>query len=109
MANWQSSVQRSNAYRAHCNPRRPQSLLSYQLEEFAALNVADGELMALETEHKRLAQAQNIRAQLAQVQSSLENLDGLRQATRVIESIDDSHSALQAQGRNPEFWSWVDR
>ena len=52
--------------------------------------------MALETEHKRLAQAQNIQAQLAQVQSSLENLDGLRQATRVIESIDDSHSALQA-------------
>ena len=41
------------------------TLLSYQLEEFAALNVAEGELMTLETEHKRLAQAQNIQAQLA--------------------------------------------
>ena len=52
--------------------------------------------MSLETEHKRLAQAQNIQGQLAQVQASLENLDGLRQATKVIESIDDSHSALEA-------------
>ena len=52
--------------------------------------------MSLETEHKRLAQAQNIQGQLAQVQASLENLDGLRHATKVIESIDDSHSALEA-------------
>ena len=72
------------------------TLLRYQLEEFAALNVAEAELAALETEHKRLAQAQNIQAQLAQVQCSLENLDGLRHATKVIESIDDRHSALEA-------------
>ena len=94
---WQASVQeieRLQQLIASQDDRK--TLLSYQLEEFAALNVAEGELMSLETEHKRLAQAQNIQGQLAQVQASLENLDGLRQATKVIESIDDSHTALEA-------------
>ena len=94
---WQASVQeieRLQQLIASQDDRK--TLLSYQLEEFAALNVAVGELMTLETEHKRLAQAQNIQAQLAQVQSSLENLDSLRHATKVIESIDDSHTALEA-------------
>ena len=94
---WQASVQEiERLQRLIATQDDRKTLLSYQLEEFAALNVAEGELMSLETEHKRLAQAQNIQGQLAQVQASLENLDGLRQATKVIESIDDSHSALEA-------------
>ena len=94
---WQASVQEiERLQRLIATQDDRKTLLSYQLEEFAALNVAEGELMSLETEHKRLAQAQNIQGQLAQVQASLENLDGLRQATKIIESIDDSHSALEA-------------
>ncbi len=72
------------------------TLLSYQLEEFAALNVAQDELATLEAEHKRLAQAQTILGQLSHVQNSLEQLDEVRQATRIIESIDDTHAALTA-------------
>jgi DNA repair protein RecN (Recombination protein N) len=68
------------------------TLLSYQLEEFAALDVAQGELATLEAEHKRLAQAQTILGQLSQVQNSLEQLDDVRQATKIIESIDDRHT-----------------
>ncbi|MAR27966.1 MAG: DNA repair protein RecN [Gammaproteobacteria bacterium] len=72
------------------------NLLSYQIEEFDALSLVDGELATLEIEHKRLSQAQSILAELAQVQASMENLDDLRQASKMLEGIDDNHSALDA-------------
>ena len=72
------------------------NLLSYQIEEFDAVSLVDGELATLEIEHKRLSQAQSILAELAQVQASMENLDDLRQASKMLEGIDDNHSALDA-------------
>ena len=72
------------------------NLLSYQIEEFDAVSLVEGELANLETEHKRLSQAQSILAELAQVQASIENIDDLRQASKILEGIDDNHAALGA-------------
>ena len=72
------------------------NLLSYQIEEFDAVNLVEGELANLEIEHKRLSQAQSILAELAQVQASMENIDDLRQASKMLEGIDDNHAALDA-------------
>jgi len=92
---WQSSVAeiaRLQSTIAEQEDRK--NLLSYQIEEFDAVSLVDGELAALEIEHKRLSQAQGILTELAQVQASMENLDDLRQASKVLEGIDDNHSAL---------------
>ncbi|MEC8076211.1 MAG: DNA repair protein RecN [Pseudomonadota bacterium] len=72
------------------------NLLSYQIEEFDAVSLVEGELTNLEIEHKRLSQAQSILAELAQVQASIENIDDLRQASKMLEGIDDNHAALGA-------------
>ncbi len=94
---WQTSVQKIERLRQLATSQEDRkNLLSYQLEEFAALNVAQRELGTLEAEHKRLAQAQSILGQLSQVQTNLEQLDSLRHTAKLIETIDDSHSALQA-------------
>ncbi len=90
----QQEIQRLEQLIATQNDRK--TLLGYQLEEFATLDIASGELETLEAEHKRLSQAQTILSQLAQVQSSLEQLDAVRQAAKIIESIDDNHSSLEA-------------
>ena len=92
---WQSSaaeIARLQSAIAEQEDRK--NLLSYQIEEFDAVSLVDGELATLEIEHKRLSQAQSILAELAQVQASMENLDDLRQASKVLEGIDDNHSAL---------------
>ena len=94
---WQSSAQEiERLQRAIAEQEDRKNLLSYQLEEFDAIGITDGELASLETEHKRLSQAQSILAELGQVQASMESLDNLRQATRILESIDDNHAALDA-------------
>ena len=94
---WQSSAQEiERLQRAIAEQEDRKNLLSYQLEEFDAIGITDGELASLETEHKRLSQAQSILAELGQVQASMESLDNLRQATRILESIDDNHAALAA-------------
>ncbi|MEC8491287.1 MAG: DNA repair protein RecN [Pseudomonadota bacterium] len=72
------------------------NLLSYQIEEFDAVSLVEGELTNLEIEHKRLSQAQSILAELAQVQASIENIDDLRLASKMLEGIDDNHAALGA-------------
>ena len=94
---WQSSaaeIARLQSAIAEQEDRK--NLLSYQIEEFDAVSLVDGELATLEIEHKRLSQAQSILAELAQVQASMENLDDLRQASKMLEGIDDNHSALDA-------------
>jgi DNA repair protein RecN (Recombination protein N) len=94
---WQSSaaeIARLQSAIAEQEDRK--NLLSYQIEEFDAVSLVDGELATLEIEHKRLSQAQSILAELAQVQASMENLDDLRQASKMLEGIDDNHSALYA-------------
>ena len=94
---WQSSaaeIARLQSAIAEQEDRK--NLLSYQIEEFDAVSLVDGELATLEIEHKRLSQAQSILVELAQVQASMENLDDLRQASKMLEGIDDNHSALDA-------------
>ena len=92
---WQSSageIARLQSAIAEKEDRK--NLLNYQIEEFDAVGLVDGELANLEIEHKRLSQAQSILAELAQVQASMENLDELRQASKMLEGIDDNHAAL---------------
>ena len=67
---WQSSaaeIARLQSAIAEQEDRK--NLLSYQIEEFDAVSLVDGELATLEIEHKRLSQAQSILAELAQVQA----------------------------------------
>ena len=94
---WQSSsaeIEQLQSAIAEQEDRK--DLLSYQIEEFEALSFVEGELATLEIEHKRLSQAQSILSELAQVRASMENLDDLRQASKILEGIDDNHSALDA-------------
>lgn len=94
---WQASVAEIERLRQLIDTQEDRkTLLNYQLEEFSALDLADGELESAEAEHKRLAQAQSILTQLSQAQASLEGLDSLRQAAKMVEAIDDTHTALQA-------------
>ena len=94
---WQSSAAEiARLQSAIADQEDRKNLLSYQIEEFDAVSLGEGELANLETEHKRLSQAQSILAELAQVQASIENLDDLRQASKMLEGIDDNHAALGA-------------
>lgn len=94
---WQSSAAEiARLQSAIADKEDRKNLLSYQIEEFDAVGLVDGELANLEIEHKRLSQAQSILAELAQVQASMENLDDLRQASKMLEGIDDNHAALDA-------------
>ncbi len=94
---WQSSVAKIARLQSAIAEREDRkNLLSYQIEEFDAVSLVDGELVTLEIEQKRLSQAQSILAELIQVQVSMENLDDLRQASKMLEGIDDNHSALDA-------------
>lgn len=94
---WQSTVQRITQLQeqvATQDDRR--ELLSYQLQEFTAASLQDGEIADLEREQKRLAQAQDILQTLSQARSEFEALDGLRATARSIGEIDDEHPQLQA-------------
>ena len=94
---WQSSAAEiARLQSAIADQEDRKNLLSYQIEEFDAVSLVEGELANLEIEHKRLSQAQSILAELAQVQASMENLDDLRQASKMLEGIDDNHAALDA-------------
>ena len=71
-----------------------ETLLKYQLEEFANLSIGENELAQLEVEQKRLAQAQSILEILGRANGNLEELDDLRQTARMLTELDDSHKDL---------------
>jgi DNA repair protein RecN (Recombination protein N) len=72
------------------------SLLAYQLEELAALALGPGEFDALQVEHKRLSQAQNLRETVAYCLAQLEDTDTLGRTSRALTAIDDNHPQLAA-------------
>ena len=72
------------------------SLLTYQLEELEALALAGGEFEALDAEHKRLSQAQNLRETVARCLTQLEEGESLGRASRDLAAIDDDHAQLAA-------------
>ncbi len=69
-------------------------LLRYQLAELDTLNLREGEFEALDTEFRRLSQAQHIQETVAGAVQSLSSLDELRRAHGALGSIDDEHPAL---------------
>ena len=94
---WQHTEQRINELReqvATQDDRR--ELLNYQLQEFNAASLQNGELEELEREQKRLAQAQDILQTLNHAHAELEALDHLRSTARSIAEIDDQHPQLQS-------------
>ncbi len=72
------------------------SLLNYQLEELDALGLAPGELEAVEAEHKRLSQAQDLRAVVSQCLEALEEDATVGRALRLLGALDDAHERLSA-------------
>lgn len=72
------------------------SLLAYQLEELASLGLEPGEFEALETEHKRLSQAQHLRDSVGQSLVALEEIDVLGRVAGTLANLDDEHPALVA-------------
>ena len=92
---WQNTVQEiaklKDVITAH---EDRETLLKYQLEEFANLSIGENELAQLEVEQKRLAQAQSILEILGRANGNLEELDDLRQTARMLTELDDSHKDL---------------
>jgi DNA repair protein RecN (Recombination protein N) len=72
------------------------SLLRYQLEELEALGLAPGEFEAVESEHRRLAQAQDLRAATSQCLEALEEDSAVGRALRLLGSLDDAHPRLDS-------------
>ena len=94
---WQDELARMQALAANeAAAADRKSLLTYQLEELEAFNLAAGEFEALESEHKRLSQAHATLASLDKARYALEELDSLRQSAREIDGIDDDHADLRS-------------
>ena len=69
-------------------------LLRYQLEELNALNLAEGEFDVLQTEFRRLCQAQSIQETVSEAVEHLSDLADIRRAERQVGAIDDAHASL---------------
>jgi DNA repair protein RecN (Recombination protein N) len=80
-------------------------LLSYQLEELDNLNLLEGELEKIESDHHRLSQAEELKQQSYQVYeltngesgpASTSARDLLRQISHLTDQINDEHPALSS-------------
>lgn len=72
------------------------TLLTYQLEELNDLGLAPGELEAIETEHRRLSQVQDLRASVTQGLEALEEDTVAGRVLRLLGNLDDDHPRLTA-------------
>ncbi|MEM7002594.1 MAG: DNA repair protein RecN [Pseudomonadota bacterium] len=98
---WQQNEQRISELREQVEQARDrQELLRYQLQELETLALAPGEFQQLDSEYKRLANAQETLATLQQVEQALEEMDDLRHAAAAIASIDDNQAALNSGQSN---------
>jgi DNA repair protein RecN (Recombination protein N) len=94
---WQSAQNEARELEASLASKDDRaSLLAYQLEELATLALDPGEFEALQVEHKRLSQAQNLRETVAYCLAQLEETETLGRASRELSAIDDSHPQLAA-------------
>ena len=72
------------------------ALLEYQLQELDDLALFDGEFETLKAEFKRSSSVHQIIETVRTVGEALEELGSLRQAHKLLETIDDDHPALVA-------------
>lgn len=94
---WKRAEQEAAELAARLEQRSDRaSLLAYQLDELHALELADGEFEAVESEHRRLSQAQDLRATTAQCLEALEEDDTLGRVLRLLGNLDDDHERLQS-------------
>ncbi len=70
------------------------ALLRYQLAELDDLSLCEGEFEALDTEFRRLSQAQTIRGTVMGAVDRLADLDDLRRVQGALAALDDAHPAL---------------
>lgn len=72
------------------------TLLTYQLEELDGLGLAPGELEAIESEHRRLSQVQDLRASVSQSLEALDEDAVAGRVLRLLDNLDDDHPRLTA-------------
>ncbi len=70
------------------------NLLRYQLQELRTLDLAADEFESLQAEHRRLSQAQDIQAAVANAIAILSDLAPIHQANHQLAAIDDDHPGL---------------
>jgi DNA repair protein RecN (Recombination protein N) len=92
---WKRADQAALELEANVGRREDRArLLIYQLEELEALGLGPDELAAVESEHKRLSQAQDLRATVAQCLEALEEDAAAGRALRHLDALDDDHERL---------------
>lgn len=92
---WQRAEQEAEELEASLASRDDRAtLLTYQLDELDALALEAGELEATESEHKRLSQAQDLRATVSQSLEALEEDPTVGRVLRALDGLDDDHDRL---------------
>jgi len=92
---WRRAESQAADLRAQLEQRADRTaLLSYQLEELQALGLAPGEFEAVGSEHRRLSQAQDLRATASQCLEALEEDVALGRVMRLLDGLDDDHQRL---------------
>lgn len=92
---WKSALQRAAALETTLGSQQDRaSLIDYQLEELAALDLAPGELESIESRHRRLHQAEALRSTVARCLDGLEDDATLGRVLKSLEQLDDDHPRL---------------
>lgn len=92
---WRRAEQESQALRERLAQRDDRArLLTYQLDELEALALQPGEFPNIEAAHRRMAQAQALRATVAYCLEALEEDSALGGVIRRLGSLDDDHERL---------------
>lgn len=71
------------------------SLLRYQVQELGEVAPREGEFEQLAADHKRLSQAEDLHATIAQALDTLEDADALARVERTLRALDDAQPALE--------------
>jgi len=92
---WKRTEQEAASLAAMLDSRADRAeLLAYQLEELEQLELAAGEYQAVESEHKRLSQAQSLRETVGRSLEALTEGTQLGRVLRMLDGIDDDHPRL---------------
>jgi DNA repair protein RecN (Recombination protein N) len=92
---WQRAAREARALEDRLAQREDRaSLLTYQLEELETLRLAPGEFESIESEHRRLSQAHDLRATVSRSVETLEEDASVGRVLRLLDSLDDSHPRL---------------
>lgn len=92
---WQQAAAEALELRTRLTQQEDRArLLGYQLDELEALNLGPGELETVENEHRRLSQAHDLRAVVAQCLEALEEQDVSGRVLKRLAALDDEHERL---------------